>query len=163
MSGAKLVLGNWRLKDGRLSLAFAGAGGWHSGPKSANCRFERPIGGALYAGEHAVVTRRACEFVRIFRFSACNELLDAMEAKRVATTRQDVRAAKRMFAIVAAHAHCARKRIIGFDGGHARGFWNVGNGLIRVRQDLRHVVFCLQQLLANRCKNAARSRGAVTK
>lgn len=142
MSGAKLVLGNWRLKDGLLSLAFAGAGGWHSGPKSANCRFERPICGALYAGKHAVVARGACKFVRILRFSACNELLDAFEAKRVATTRQDVRAAKLMFAIVAAHTHCARERIIRFDGGHPRGFWNVGNGLIRLRKDLRHVASC---------------------
>ena len=117
MSGANLVLGNWQLKDGWLSLAFAGAGGWHSSPKSANRQFERPIGGALYTGEHAVVARGACKFIRILRFSACNELLDAFEAKRVATTRQDVRAVKLMFAIVAAHAHCARERIIRFDEG----------------------------------------------
>ena len=142
MSRANLcVLRDVRLRNGGLALAFAGAGRWHAGPKSTNSFFERPIGWTLHTDAHSMIACGACKIFVIFRCSIYHEPLDALQAKRVPATRQEVRGAHLQLAIVVASADYAGKQIARLDGAWARGLWIVGDGLVRVRWDLRHCCF----------------------
>jgi len=55
------VLRDRRLRDEGLALAFAGVGRWHSGPKSSNSFFERPISWALHTNAHSMIACGACK------------------------------------------------------------------------------------------------------